>query len=372
MIEFKNNFLLLILSSALAFVQPSMAQKYIDIDLSPPKAKPPPKTDPATTQTPAPKKIATPTSKPKAAAKKAVTYPATKPAAKQVAQPTTKPVPKSAPNAAAKLSAKPSPKAAAVDEMNLVDEIKTPPPKPLPKPTPKPAPVIASPEPPQPAPVAEQPTAAAVESKPSEAEPRLVVPATPIPAPAGRDRKSRAAYVPTEDDEPRFKNRHAFTLDYTTWYETLRMNARSNKSLIEANTHYFGVAFSYDFTVYREKYGYAVSVGGVTGNAQAGTKDSGEYYERRIVWTGYRGGARLFFRANNRIDLGLGFLAQTKSTKWPEEEAYTVLPQSNPQYFYYLDTRWRLNYRYELVQAFGTHLRSYALAWMLGINYTLN
>ncbi len=174
------------------------------------------------------------------------------------------------------------------------------------------------------------------------------------------------------DDEPRFKNRHAFTVDYSTWYETMKLKSKASTALTEATSHYFGVAFNYDYTVYREKYGFAVTLGGVTGNAQAGTKDSGDYYERRIVWTGFRGGGRLFFRANNRIDLGLGFLAQSKSTKWPEEDVFSVLPQANPQYFYYLDTRWRLNYRYEIVQAFGTHLRSYALAWLLGITYTLN
>lgn len=175
-----------------------------------------------------------------------------------------------------------------------------------------------------------------------------------------------------ESDQPRFKSRHAVAVDYTTWYETMKLKNKTSNSITEANSHYFGVSLNYDFTVYREKYGFAVNLGSVTGNAQAGTKDSGDYYERRIVWTGFRAGGRLFFRANNRIDLGLGFLAQSKSTKWPEEETYTVLPQSNPQYFYYLDTRWRLNYRYEIVQALGAHLRSYALAWMLGINYTIN
>lgn len=141
---------------------------------------------------------------------------------------------------------------------------------------------------------------------------------------------------------------------------------------MEGTSHYFGISFNYDFTVYRERWGYAFNVGAITGNAQAGTKDSGDYYERRVVWTGFRGGGRLFWRANNRIDLGLGFLAQSKSTKWPEEENFIVMSQANPHYFYYLDTRWRLNYRYELVQSFGTHLRSYALAWMLGLTYTLN
>lgn len=170
----------------------------------------------------------------------------------------------------------------------------------------------------------------------------------------------------------RYKNRHGLAVDYTTWYETLKLTNVPTKQLVEGTSHYFGISFNYDFTVYRERWGYALTAGAVTGNAQAGTKDAGSYYERRVVWTGFRAGGRLFWRANNRIDLGLGFLAQHKSTKWPDEDNYIVVPQVNPHYFYYLDTRWRLNYRYELVQSFGTHLRSYALAWMLGLTYTLN
>jgi len=229
----------------------------------------------------------------------------------------------------------------------------------------KPAQKLARPLP-QTAPIVQQPRA---------------IPALPTtaPAPAARPVEPPTSTADAEnstdfsDDKPtRFKNRHGFTVDYTTWYETLKLTNLANKNLTEGNSHYFGVSFNYDFTVYRERWGFALNVGAITGNAQAGTKDSGDYYERRIVWTGFRGGGRLFWRANNRIDLGLGFLAQSKSTKWPEEENYVVISQANPHYFYYLDTRWRLNYRYELVQSFGTHLRSYALAWMLGLTYTLN
>lgn len=173
-------------------------------------------------------------------------------------------------------------------------------------------------------------------------------------------------------DGVRFKNRHALSIDYSTWYEMFKMTEMTSRKLTESNSHYFGVAFSYDYTIYREKYGFAFSLGGVTGNAQAGTKDSGDYYERRVPWTGYRGGGRLFFRASNRIDLGFGFVAQSKTTAWPQSNTFSIIPQPNPQYFYYLDSRWRLNYRYELIQSFGAHLRSYALAWMLGISYTLN
>lgn len=383
MITFKKHFLLLILFFSFIAFQITHAQNYIDIDLSPPKPKQPPtqKKPPTPKATPA-KKI---TKQPKTTAK---------PPAKQVAKPKQAPV-------------KPAPKTAPADDMNLDSEPPTQATKPaapaVALPTPKisapklkatkkatkekakpkkteelkldnetPTTPVAKPTTPTPTPAAPPPPIPTPEPLSSESDLNLQDTPNPIATPSESGRKTRTAYVPTEDDEPRFKSRHAFTLDYTTWYESMKMTARSTKTLLESNSHYFGVAFSYDYTVYREKFGYAFSVGGVTGNAQAGTKDSGDYYERRIVWTGYRAGGRLFFRANNRIDLGLGFLAQTKTTQWPNEEAFTVLPQSNPQYFYYLDTRWRLNYRYELVQGFGTHLRSYALAWMLGINYTLN
>ncbi|NUM58789.1 MAG: hypothetical protein HUU56_09170 [Bdellovibrionaceae bacterium] len=172
--------------------------------------------------------------------------------------------------------------------------------------------------------------------------------------------------------KPKFKNRKAFTIDYNTWYEVLKIKDKTNSTYSDSKTHYFGVGFYYDYTVYEEKYGYAISPGIVTGNAQAGTQGSGEYYERRIPWLGYRLGGRLFFRANNRIDIGPAFIAQYKTTKWPEETQYQVMPQVNPQYFIYLDTRWRISYPLELIQSFGVHTRQYALVWRLGINYTLN
>lgn len=206
-------------------------------------------------------------------------------------------------------------------------------------------------------------------------EPALSIPTQPLPkAPAAKASSSNELQLSDDILEPnaKFKNRHGLLIDYSTWYEVMKVKSKENNSLMEANTHYFGVGISYDYTYYRENYGLAFTIGYVTGNAQAGTKDSGDYYEKRVPWSGYRGGGRLFYRANNRIDLGFGFLAQTKQTKWPEGDAFTAVAQANPQYFYYLDTRWRLNYRLELVQSFGAHLRSTALAWLLGINCTLN
>lgn len=328
--DFKFIVLLIVLILGLAWPQVGLAQQYIDIDLSPPKPKQQPKK-----QTPP-------------SVKKSALKSPPKPAQKSVA-----PIQKVAPK---KSVAKP---------------------KQLPQPpAPKPAPVIVK----KPAPVQKSITTTPLAPAPTQqpiATPitRPSAPTAPPPIPKPEAPPAAAAQSTAEViNEPvsRFKNRHGFTVDYTTWYETMKLTHVASRSLVEGTSHYFGVSFNYDFTVYRENWGYALTAGAVTGNAQAGTKDSGDYYERRIVWTGFRGGGRIFWRANNRIDLGLGFLAQSKSTKWPEEENYVVVPQANPHYFYYIDTRWRLNYRYELVQSFGTHLRSYALAWMLGITYTLN
>lgn len=173
-------------------------------------------------------------------------------------------------------------------------------------------------------------------------------------------------------DKTRFKNRKAFTVDYNTWYEILKIKDKTTSTYGDSKSHYFGVGFYYDYTVYEEKLGYAFSLGAIFGNAQAGTVNTGEYYERRIPWLGYRAGGRVFFRANNRIDIGPALLIQYKETKWPEETNFQVMPQANPQYFIYIDTRWRISYPLELIQSFGIHTRQQALVWRLGINYTLN
>lgn len=323
--DFKYIFLVIVLSISLVWPEQGVAQQYIDIDLN----APPPQ-----------KKQQAP------AAKKPAAKPAPRPAAHPAPQPAQRPTQKPVQRQVAPAKQQPRPVA-----------------KPAPRPIPAPAPPVVQKPTPAPTPV------------PAPVQRPVAVP-QPTPAPQPKAETSTAdasSSTDLSDDKPtRFKNRHGFTVDYTTWYETLKLTSVATKSLMEGTSHYFGVSFNYDFTVYRERWGYAFNVGAITGNAQAGTKDSGDYYERRIAWTGFRGGGRLFWRANNRIDLGFGFLAQSKSTKWPEEENFIVVPQANPHYFYYLDTRWRLNYRYELVQSFGTHLRSYALAWMLGLTYTLN
>lgn len=335
--DIKFVFLVIVLSLSMGWPQPSnaqqnIAQQFIDIDLTPPTKpkQPPPKQQP--NQLPAKKPVQKPVAKPAPPARQIA------PAKRPVAQPAPRPT-------------RPTPQQA--------------------------APVARKPLPSTPIPAPPQRPVTAPSTRPT-IQPPLPVnqPATPQPAAPKAETASSADGKNSGDilGDPtgKFKNRHGFTVDYTTWYETMKLTNLATKGLVEGNSHYFGVSFNYDFTVYLERWGYALNVGAVTGNAQAGTKDSGDYYKRRIVWTGFRGGGRLFWRANNRIDLGLGFLAQSKSTKWPEEENYVVVPQANPHYFYYLDTRWRLNYRYELVQSFGTHLRSYALAWMLGLTYTLN
>lgn len=342
MTDFKFIFLVIIVSLSLVWPQASIAQQYIDIDLSsPPKPKQQPKQP--TTQprpTPAKKPVAQPAARPRptAPAAKKTIAPAQKPNPTQAAPTTTKkPAPTTPP-----VTAKPQ-VTSPTTKPQLPRPVVAPPPAQKPVATPAPRPANPTPQPPS-------------------------QPAIEASATAGAENTLADA----GDTPTRFKNRHGFTVDYTTWYETMKLSQLSTKSLVEANTHYFGISFNYDFTVYRENWGYAFTLGAITGNAQAGTKDAGDYYERRVVWTGFRGGGRLFWRANNRIDLGMGFVAQSKSTKWPEETNFIVVPQPNPHYFYYLDTRWRLNYRYELVQSFGTHLRSYALAWMLGLTYTLN
>ncbi len=173
-------------------------------------------------------------------------------------------------------------------------------------------------------------------------------------------------------NKTKFKNRKAVTIDYNTWYETIKILNSSTSAYSDMKSHYFGIGIYYDHTVYEEKFGYAFSLGAISGNAQSGIVNTGEYYERRISWLGYRAGGRFFVRANTRIDIGPSVLVQFKDTKWPEEATFKVMPQINPQYFFFLDTRWRINYPLELVQSFGFHTRQYSMIWRLGFNYTLN
>ncbi len=350
MMNLKIIFLSLFLIAAL-----SHAQNYIDIDLSPPQPKEQKKSSPQI-------KVAPPKVKPKAAAK-----PATPPTPAPKVNPVVKqePVVKKTATKEPKLKLDDAPKAPPVP--TSAPAVKpTAPPKitPIAKPTPIPVPTPVAKPTPTPPLKEEEPPPVVVAPAPVQ-RPK----ADPVAKAAATEMSNRADL---DIDEARFKNRHAFAIDYSTWYEMMKLTEMTSRKLTEANTHYFGVSFGYDYTVYREKWGYAFTAGFITGNAQAGTKDSGDYFERRIPWTGYRGGGRLFTRASNRIDIGMGFIAQSKMTKWPLSDTYTIIPQSNPQYFYYLDTRWRLNYKYELIQSFGAHLRSYSMAWMLGISYTLN
>ncbi|MBL7545375.1 MAG: hypothetical protein JNL11_16265 [Bdellovibrionaceae bacterium] len=333
--RFEILFLFIIFSLGINHGQRAQAQNYIDIDLSPPKKTPPPKQQKPTAKS----TNSTPAKPPQTPRKKTAPAPTT---AKKV-----KPKPATPPPASPAATPKPLP---------LPKSVLVAPQKPPPTPPPAATPVV-KPPPVEPTPI-------------PKIEPPIAKPEPPPPPPPEEKQKMQVDNF--EEEAKNFRNRHAFSVDYTTWYETLKIRSRSTTAMMEGNSHYFGVAFNYDFTYYRENWGAAISVGGVTGNAQAGTKDSGDYYERRIVWTGFRGGGRLFYRANNRIELGLGFMAQSKNTKWPEEENFSIIPQANPHYFYYLDTRWRINYRYEIIQSFGTHLRSYALAWLLGVSYTLN
>lgn len=296
--------------------------------------------------------------------KKNTPAPAKKPTAKSTAKPTAK-----VPQPAAQKK---------IQQPITKPQVKIPP-SPTPKPTPAPTQVPT----PQPSKVAEpklklSPAPEKKETIPPLSEEDLESPISvkkndDIKDPSiSSDTNSSTTNLTNDLDRPKYKNRKAWTVDYNTWYEMLIIKDKTASTYSESKSHYFGVGFYYDYTVYEEKYGYAGSLGFIAGNAQAGTINTGEYYERRISWMGYRAGGRLFVRANNRIDIGPALIIQYKNTNWPEETNFKVMSQANPQYFMYLDTRWRVSYPLELIQSFGFHTRQYALVWRLGVNYTFN
>jgi len=180
--------------------------------------------------------------------------------------------------------------------------------------------------------------------------------------------------ISVRDDVPkvkRLKPKKAVMVDYNSWFETLFLSDTSNTNS-KTKASYYGVGVSYDYSVYEKEWGYGFLLGYMQGFGMAGTADGTGYYQKRAPWTAYRAGARIFSRVNGRVDVGLAISSQFRSHKWGTDTGMTPWGIVNPLNGAFIDTRWRIDYKYELVQALGLFAKDTGLVWRIGVGYTIN
>ncbi len=168
------------------------------------------------------------------------------------------------------------------------------------------------------------------------------------------------------------KPKKAINLDYNSWSEMLYVTDSSGQKY-GAKASYYGIGIGYDYTHYYSQWGYGYYAGLMQGYSIAG--DSGAqdfYYQKRIPWTALRASARTFTRLNKRIDVGLALVAIYRQTKWGNDAGFTPVALPNPATGLFIDTRWRLNYKLEVIQSIGTFMKDTGTFWRLGANYTIN
>ncbi len=172
--------------------------------------------------------------------------------------------------------------------------------------------------------------------------------------------------------EKGFKPKEAVGFDYNSWFEMMTItDAGGNKHATKAI--YNGIGIGYDYTNYQANSGWGYNAGYVQGYGVAGqTAKAGTYYQKRAPWSAFRGGARYFSRINKRIDLGLAITALFRQNKWGEDSGFSPEASPNPITGLFIDTRWRLNYKLEVLQSIGTFARDTGIVWRLGVNYTIN
>jgi len=183
---------------------------------------------------------------------------------------------------------------------------------------------------------------------------------------------SSSSRANTSKTSTKSKTKMAVGLDYNSWFEILKLKDSSGTSS-DMKAQYYGIGINYDHTVYEKTWGYGFLGGYAQGYGLAGqSSSSGTYYEKRVPWTAYRVGARIFTRMNTRLDMGLALLTQFRKTSWKTENGFEPSTVANPLSGFFIETRWRLNYKLELVQSFGQYSKDSSMVWRIGMNYTLN
>lgn len=174
-----------------------------------------------------------------------------------------------------------------------------------------------------------------------------------------------AQSVPTEKGSVKVVNRKSISFDFNSWFESLKV--QSGGSTYETRGLLYGTGVSYEYSRYFPDWGWGGGGGILHGYGVAGNStDISSYYVRRVPQTMLRANARIFKRIGVRMDLGLALNFNYRSTVWPSANGWEVKSGVNPLIGLFLDTRWRVNLRWDLVQALGSFSRDSSLAWKIG------
>jgi hypothetical protein len=167
---------------------------------------------------------------------------------------------------------------------------------------------------------------------------------------------------------PRVAHRHNLLIDYNSWFENIRVVGGTP---YETKALLYGAGVSYESAFLRQTWGWGIGVGILQGFAVAGdASDPNSYYAKRVPLNIARGGLRIFERVNPRFDLGLAASVLMALQSYPADKGFKVEAPSSLMIGAFLDTRWRMDSHWELIQSMGTYSRGPSLAWRLGTSYT--
>ncbi len=165
----------------------------------------------------------------------------------------------------------------------------------------------------------------------------------------------------------RFATRHGIALDYNSWFENIKITGGTpfqTKALL------YGIGLTYEYNKLRSSWGWGVGAGWVHGFAVSGdATDTTTYYSKRVPLEIARFNSRIFLRINPRFDAGILACALYTITNWPTSNGFNVDKAGSLMMGGFLDTRWRLDGQWEIIQAFGTYNTGPSLAWRMGTSY---
>ena len=205
----------------------------------------------------------------------------------------------------------------------------------------------------------------------SKAKPKIQTPvqgtAASTPAESTKTTPAMTTAKPTPKSD-RSASRNGLVLDYNSWFENIRILGGTP---YETKALLYGIGLSYEYNLLRTSWGWGIGGGIIHGYAVSGdSSDTTSYYAKRVPLEIGRVSGRIFHRVNPRFDIGLLSSLLYTLTNWPESYGLTVEKPGSVMMGAFLDTRWRLDGHWELIQALGTFNRGPSLAWRLGTTYT--
>lgn len=166
----------------------------------------------------------------------------------------------------------------------------------------------------------------------------------------------------------RTASRHGLLFDYNSWFENIRVlggTPYDTKALL------YGLGLSYEYTLLHVTWGWGWGGGFIHGYAVSGdSSDTTSYYAKRVPLEVGRINTRIFSRVSPRFDFGFLMTALYTISNYPVSNGLSVEKSSSMMLGAFLDTRWRLDGHWELIQALGTFNRGPSLAWRLGTVYS--